>query len=94
MYRIQSIVQRLRLTIKKGKAYRPPYKGHMTPTAWGVCMQQLLLAKMTTVPALRCEVAAELARCQGLLGEHHLQRATLEGALGLCAICKPASDTR
>ena len=57
-------------------------------------LQQLLLAKITTVPALRCEVAAELARCQEVLGEHHLQRATLEGALGLCGSCKPASDAR
>jgi hypothetical protein len=48
-------------------------------------MQHMLLARSANARELRCEVAAELARCQGLLGERHLQRATLEGALEACS---------
>lgn len=31
----------------------------------------------------KCRIASELANCQGLLGEHRLQRQTLQRALEL-----------
>ena len=55
-------------------------------------MQQVLVTRMPKALVSKCQVASELARCQGLLGEERLQRQTLQRALSLYEQCKSPED--
>ena len=55
-------------------------------------VQQVLVTRMPKALISKCQVACELARCQGDLGEDHLQRQTLQRALSLYDQCKSPEE--
>jgi len=52
----------------------------------------MLLGRAQPCFSLRCEIASELARCQGILGEVRLQKQTLAKALELCQSTRSTAD--
>ena len=50
------------------------------------------MTRMPKALVSKCQVASELARCQGLLGEERLQRQTLQRALSLYKQCKSPEE--
>ena len=50
------------------------------------------MTRMPKALVSKCQVASELARCQGLLGEERLQHQTLQRALSLYEQCKSPEE--